>query len=114
LDIQELVDQALEIWDEETNCGETDPAFDGEVGQEIDALVNGLRPDEVDNLLAVPEPLVFVEEPIISYVINEVKGDTALVDCINSEGQCVGRFTAKLAGDWTAIVGSCPKGEGNE
>jgi hypothetical protein len=61
-DIQELVDQAMEIWDEETDCGETDPAFGGDVGQEINDLVDGLKVGEVESMLKVPEPIIFVYE----------------------------------------------------
>ncbi len=59
--IDDLVNQAMAQWDEETNCGETDPAFQGEVGQEIDKLVDGLSPDEAEKLLAEDNPLIFVQ-----------------------------------------------------
>ncbi len=61
MDIQELVDQALDKWDNETSCGETDPAFSGEVEQDIDKLVDGLSQENVEKLLAVKNPVIFVE-----------------------------------------------------
>lgn len=60
--INELINQAMEDWDKETNCGETDPAFQGEVGEEIETLVNGLSEGEIGRLLKEPNPLIFVEE----------------------------------------------------
>lgn len=61
--INDLVNAAMEQWDEETNCGETDPAFAGEVGQEIDALVDGLSKEKVTSLLNTDAPIMFVEGP---------------------------------------------------
>ncbi len=61
-EINDLVNQAMEQWDKETNGGENDPAFAGEVGQAIDELVDGLKPVEVHDLLAEHNPLIFVEE----------------------------------------------------
>ncbi len=61
-DIDNLVMQAMEQWDEETNCGENDPDFQGEVGEEISSLVDGLSQEEVGKLLEDENPLVFVEE----------------------------------------------------
>lgn len=60
-DIDDLVNQAMEKWDQETNGGETDPAFQGEVGLAIDDLVDVLKPGEVEILLAEHNPLIFVE-----------------------------------------------------
>jgi hypothetical protein len=62
MNIDDLVNQALTEWDNETNCGENDPAFDGEVGELIDSMVGGLSQKEVKSLLAVDNPLIFVEE----------------------------------------------------
>ena len=59
-DIDDLVNQSMAEWEDETNCGETDPAFQGEVGEEIDRLVDGLRPEQIDNLLATEKPIIFV------------------------------------------------------
>ena len=59
-DIDDLVNQAMTEWDGKTNCGEDDPAFQGEVGEEIDRLVDGLRPEQIDNLLATEKPIIFV------------------------------------------------------
>ena len=63
MDIQELVDQALDKWDNETNCGETDPAFDGDVGKDIDNLVYGLNNEQIADLLETDSPVVFVHSP---------------------------------------------------
>lgn len=59
--INELINQAMEDWDQETNAGETDPAFSGEVGEEIETLVNGLSAGEVQMLLGEPAPIIFVD-----------------------------------------------------
>jgi hypothetical protein len=62
MSIDEQVSQAMEQWDKETNCGETDPAFQGEVDEEINKLVDGLKQDDVDKLMRVDKPIIFVEE----------------------------------------------------
>ena len=54
--INDLVNAAMEQWDEETNCGETDPAFAGEVGREIDSLVYGLNQEKIERLLSDTSP----------------------------------------------------------
>lgn len=45
-DITMLVDQAMAQWQEETDCGATDPAFGGEIGEDIYKLVDGLSDTE--------------------------------------------------------------------
>lgn len=73
-DIDDLVNQAMEQWDKETNGGETDPAFAGEVDQAIDELVEGLKPGEVETLLAERNPLIFVEEkPVEGFILTCAK-----------------------------------------
>ena len=57
--INDLVNAAMANWDEETNCGETDPAFAGDVGQEIDVLVDGLSKEDINDLFAEENPLIF-------------------------------------------------------
>lgn len=59
--INDLVNAAMAQWDEETNCGETDPAFAGEVGQEIDNLVDGLNAENALLLLNDASPIIFIE-----------------------------------------------------
>lgn len=60
-DITILVDQAMALWQEETDCGATDPAFGGEIGEDIDKLVDGLSVFDVKTLLKTEKPIVFVE-----------------------------------------------------
>lgn len=60
-DVNDLVNQAMEQWDVETNCGENDPAFHGEVGDEIDKLVDGLGEKETSLLLQNDSPIIFVQ-----------------------------------------------------
>jgi hypothetical protein len=62
MDITDLVNQAMNQWAEETNCGETDLAFQGEVGEEIDLLVQGLDAEKKRKLLDDQNPLVMVFE----------------------------------------------------
>jgi hypothetical protein len=61
MDITDLVNNAMNQWAEETNCGATDPAFGGEIGEDIDKLVDGLSVFEVKTLLKTEKPIVFVE-----------------------------------------------------
>jgi hypothetical protein len=61
MDITDLVNNAMNQWAEETDCGETDPAFGGEIGEDIDKLVDGLSVFEVKTLLKTEKPIVFVE-----------------------------------------------------
>ena len=60
--INDLVNAAMEQWDEETNCGETDPAFAGEVGQEIDSLVDGLNQEKIEGLLKTGNATLLIQE----------------------------------------------------
>ena len=62
-----LVDQAMAQWQEETDCGATDPAFGGEIGEDIDKLVDGLSVFEVKTLLKTEKPIVFVEGTGVTY-----------------------------------------------
>lgn len=50
-DITMLVDQAIAQWQEETDCGATDPAFGGEIGEDIDKLVDGLSDTEKHQIM---------------------------------------------------------------
>jgi len=61
--INEQVEQAMAQWEKETDNGAMDTAFQGDVGEAIDTLVDSLHPDEVESLLTVEKPMVFVEEP---------------------------------------------------
>lgn len=48
MDVSDLVNAAMEEWDQETNCGETDPAFMGEVSEAIDDLVIKMVSENID------------------------------------------------------------------
>ena len=60
-DVSNLVDEAMAKWAEETDTGINDPAFAGEVGEDIDKLVDGLTPYEASALLKDDKPIIFVE-----------------------------------------------------
>jgi hypothetical protein len=62
MDITDLVNNAMNQWAEETDCGATDTAFQGEVGEEIDLLVQGLDAEKKRKLLDDQNPLVMVFE----------------------------------------------------
>lgn len=59
--VVDLVNLAMEDWDQETKGGLTDPVFQGELGQEIDLLVDSLNQEEVNLLLRDKSPLFFME-----------------------------------------------------
>ena len=69
--INDLVNAAMEQWDEETNCGETDPAFAGEVGKEIDNLVYGLNQEKIERLLSDTSPIIFESCTYSGKVVHE-------------------------------------------
>lgn len=89
--IDDQINQAMEEWDKETNCGETDPSFQGDVGQEIDALVDGLKPTEIEKLLAEDNPLIFVDSDVPLYGYGRGDFDTQYVsyDSVTYFGKAV-------------------------
>lgn len=95
--INDLVNAAMAQWDEETNCGETDPAFAGEVGQEIDALVDGLSKEDINDLFAEENPLIFTcTEPDTvmtgDIIITETNGNLIQVERLVDQSHVYGRY----------------------
>lgn len=57
----DLINQAITKWANDTNCGETDESFQGEINEDIDLLIKGLSVEEAELLLS-DEPMLAVAE----------------------------------------------------